>query len=122
MFTSGVLIALLAGAVVLYQVLASEVQNRLREYATLKALGYGDRHVHGVIVSQALIFCALGFAPAFGLSLGLNALLRTQAMVPVTMAPSRVMTVLLLTFVMCLSATFLAARKLRRADPADLFG
>src|SRR4051812_9713456 len=42
MFTSGVLIAFIAGAVILYQVLASEVQNRLREYATLKALGYGD--------------------------------------------------------------------------------
>jgi len=121
MFTSGVLIALLAGGVVLYQVLASEVQNRLREYATLKALGYGDRHVYGVIVRQALIFCGIGFAPAFVFALSLNALLRTQAMVPVTMAPSRVISVLLLTSAMCLSATFLALRKLRRADPADLF-
>src|SRR5207253_10091802 len=34
MFTSGVLVAFVAGAVILYQVLASEVQNRMREFAT----------------------------------------------------------------------------------------
>ena len=121
MFTSGVLVAFAAGAVVLYQVLASEVQNRIREYATLKALGYRDRHVYGVVIRQALIFAGLGFIPAFLLSLVLYALLRTQAMVPVSMELSRVVSVAGLTALMCLSATFLAVRKLREADPADLF-
>jgi putative ABC transport system permease protein len=121
MFTSGVLVAFIAGAVVLYQVLASEVQNRLREYATLKALGYGDRYVYGVVVRQALIFAGLGFVPAFALALALYALLRSQAMVPVSMEMERVVSVAGLTALMCLSATFLAVRKLREADPADLF-
>ena len=121
MFTSGVLVAFIAGAVVLYQVLASEVQNRLREYATLKALGYGDRYVYGVVVRQALIFAGLGCIPAFLLSLVIYFLLRTQALLPVTMELSRVVGVAGLTALMCLSATFLAVRKLRDADPADLF-
>lgn len=121
MFTSGIVIAFLAGAVVLYQLLTSEVQNRLREYATLKALGYGDRYVYGTIVRQAVIFCGVGFGPAFLVAVGLNFLLRTDAMVPVDMTLSRVISVFLLTSAMCLSATFLAARKLRQADPADLF-
>ncbi|MEA2922807.1 MAG: putative transport system permease protein, partial [Bradyrhizobium sp.] len=121
MFTSGVLIAFVAGAVILYQVLASEVQNRMREYATLKALGYGDRYVYGVVVRQALIFSGLGFVPAFFLALLLYFLLRTQALVPVAMELTRVAGVSLLTAAMCLIATFLAVRKLRGADPADLF-
>jgi putative ABC transport system permease protein len=121
MFVSGVLVAFLAGAVVLYQVLASEVQNRLREYATLKALGYRDRYVYGSVLRQAFIFAGLGFVPAFLLALLLYALLRTQALVPVSMEPARVAGVLLLTATMCLGAAFLAIRKLRRADPADLF-
>lgn len=120
-FTSGILVALVAGAVILYQVLASEVQNRLREYATLKALGYGNGYVYGVVIRQALIFSGLGFVPAFLFSLVLYFLLRTQALVPVRMEPTRVASVLFLTTVMCLSATFLAVRKLREADPADLF-
>ena len=121
MFTSGVLVAFMAGAVVLYQVLASEVQNRLREYATLKALGYSSRQVYGVVVRQALIFAGLGFIPAFLLALILYFLLRTQALVPVSMEPGRVAAVAALVALMCLSATLLALRKLRRADPADLF-
>ncbi|HEY2140104.1 MAG TPA: FtsX-like permease family protein [Chthoniobacterales bacterium] len=121
MFTSGVLVAFVAGAVILYQVLASEVQNRMREYATLKALGYETRFVYGIVVRQALIFAGLGFIPAFFLALLLYFLLRTQAMVPVTMEWTRVFGVFLLTAAMCLSASFLAIRKLRRADPAELF-
>jgi putative ABC transport system permease protein len=121
MFTSGVLVAFAAGAVILYQVLASEVQNRMREYATLKALGYETRFVYGIVVRQALIFSGLGFIPAFFLALTLYFLLRTQAMIPVTMEWTRVFGVFLLTSVMCLSASFLAIRKLRRADPAELF-
>jgi len=121
MFTSGVLVAFVAGAVILYQVLASEVQNRMREYATLKALGYDTGFIYGVVVRQALIFSGLAFVPAFVFALGLYFLLRTQAMVPVAMGWSRVAGVFLLTAMMCLSATFLAIRKLREADPADLF-
>jgi len=121
MFTSGVLVALVAGAVILYQVLASEVQNRLREYATLRALGYDTAFVYGIVVRQALLFSGLGFIPAFFFAMGLYFLLRTQAMVPVRMELTRVIGVLVLTSVMGLSATFLAIRKLRRADPAELF-
>jgi putative ABC transport system permease protein len=121
MFTSGLLVAFVAGAVVLYQILASEVQNRLREYATLKALGYDTAFVYGIVVRQALIFSGLGFIPAFFFALLLYFLLRTQAMVPVTMELTRVIGVFLLTSVMCVSATFLAIRKVRGADPAELF-
>jgi putative ABC transport system permease protein len=121
MFTSGVLVAFVVGAVILYQVLASEVQNHLREYATLKALGYGDRSIYSLVLTQALIFAGLGFIPAFFLSIGLYHLLRTHALVPVAMEPERAVGVLLLTLAMCLSSTFLAVLKLRAADPADLF-
>jgi len=121
MFTSGVLIAFIAGAVILYQVLASEVQNRLREYATLKALGYSNRYVYGAVARQALLFCGLGFAPAFVLAVILYFLLRSEALIPVSMEFTRAVSVFLLTGLMCLSATFLAVRKLRKADPADLF-
>ena len=62
---------------------------------------------------QALIFSGLGFIPAFFFALLLYFLLRTQAMVPVTMEPTRVIGVFLLTSVMCVSATFLAIRKVR---------
>jgi putative ABC transport system permease protein len=87
----------------------------------MKALGYGNRSIYGFVFQQALIFAGLGFVPAFFLSIGLYHLLRTHALVPVAMEPARAAGVLLLTLLMCLSATFLAVVKLRAADPADLF-
>ena len=40
MFTSGAIIAFLVGAVIIYQILSTEVTHHRREYATLKAMGY----------------------------------------------------------------------------------
>ncbi|MGE0455280.1 MAG: FtsX-like permease family protein [Vicinamibacteria bacterium] len=120
-FTSGVAIAFLAGAVVLYQVLASEVQARLREYATLKALGFADREVYGVVLRQALLFSGLGFLPALLAAAGLYALVRARVALPVSLDWERVLFVAGLTAAMCLSAALLAVRRLRTADPADLF-
>ena len=74
-----------------------------------------------MIVRQALIFAGLGFVPATALALTLYALLRTHAMVPVNMELGRLVSVAGLTLLMCLCATSLAVRKLREADPADLF-
>lgn len=121
MFTSGVFVAFVVGAVILYQVLASEVQNRLKEYATLKALGYTDGYVYGVVLRQGLILAGLGFLPAMGWAALLYHLLRTQALLPVEMAPARVAGVLGLTIAMALLASFFAVKKLRSADPADLY-
>ena len=121
MFTSGVLVAFLVGAVILYQVLISEVQNRIKEYATLKALGYGNGFVYGVVVRQAIIFVVLGFVPACLISSILYYLLRTQALLPVFMEWGRTGIVAGLTACMCLGATAFAVRKMRAADPAELF-
>lgn len=121
MFSSGVAVAVVTGMVILYQVLADSVQHRLREFATLKALGYSDAHLYGSILRQGLILSLLGFAPAFLFALPLYSLLRTQAFVPVDMPLSRAVSVGLFAIAMCFGATILTIRKLRHADPADLF-
>jgi putative ABC transport system permease protein len=121
LFTSGVLVAFAVGCVILYQVLASEIQNRLGEYATLKALGYSTPAVYGVVLQQGLILATLGYVPAFLGANALYALMRTQALLPATMVWARVFGVLGLTYAMCLLACLLAIQKLKGADPADLF-
>ena len=42
-FGFGVLIGVLVGLVIVYQVLSADVADHLREYATFKAMGYGPR-------------------------------------------------------------------------------
>ncbi len=105
----------------LFQVLSADAASRMPEYATLKAMGYTDGFVYRVVFQQGLIYVAVGFVPAFGLSLLLYWLLRVLARLPAYMTAGRVFWVAVLSGVMCAAAGVLAARKLRAADPADLF-
>ena len=45
---------MIVGVGVVYQVLASDIDNRLPEYATLKAMGYGPRYLSGRHITKEL--------------------------------------------------------------------
>jgi putative ABC transport system permease protein len=120
-FNLGVAIGFIVGAVIVYQILYTDVSDHLPEYATLKAMGYSDTYLIGVILQEALLFAALGFVPGFLLSTGLYALFKSVTFLPIAMKLSRATTVLVLTIIMCVGAGAIAMQKLRAADPADIF-
>ena len=62
-FGFGVLIGVLVGLVIVYQVLSTDVADHLREYATFKAMGYGPGFFLGVVFEEALILGIMGFMP-----------------------------------------------------------
>jgi putative ABC transport system permease protein len=121
MFFAGVLLAFSVGAIIMYQILSAEVTNHLKEFATLMAMGYTDKYMVRVVLQQATLFAALGFAPALLMSLGLYVTLGWMTQLPMVMTLARFTFVLVLSVGMCAVAGFLASRKLVRADPADLF-
>ena len=120
-FTMGVAVALVVGSVIVYQILSSDVTNHLPEYATLKAMGYSDGFLSGVVLQQAVILALLGFVPGLAISLGLYAATSWQTRLPVEMTLLRVAGVLGLSLAMCITSGLVALRKLRQAAPADLF-
>jgi putative ABC transport system permease protein len=97
------------------------VSEHLAEYATLKAMGYSDRYLVGVLIQEALILAILGYIPGFFLSWGLYQLTYAATMLPIAMKLDRAVFVLLLTIVMCSVSGAIAMRKLGSADPADVF-
>jgi putative ABC transport system permease protein len=121
MFSSGVVLAFVVGAVILYQILASEVINHLKEYATLRALGYSNGYVNRVVLQQATLFAVLGFLPATLFALGIYTAARLAVYVPMYMTWGRVGFVLVLSVAMCGGSGLLVIRQVARADPADLF-
>ena len=121
MFRVGAMVAFIIGAVILYQVLALEIGNRLNEFATLKAMGYAPEYLYRVGAEQAVIFSLLGYLPAFVLALGLYQIVFSLSRLPLHMEPGRAGVVLVLTLAMAAVAAALALRKLNRADPAELF-
>ena len=60
---AGVVVAVIVGTAIVYQVLASEVTSLLPEYATLAAMGYRDRYLAGIVLQQAIVLALVGFVP-----------------------------------------------------------
>ncbi len=117
----GVVMAVLVGTVIVYQVLNADVTDHLREYATLKAIGYSNLNLLSVIMQEAATLAALGFVPGCLLALGMYHVIFTATRLPVAMTTSRLFLVFLLTLLICGVSGLVAARKVLVADPADVF-
>ncbi len=120
-FTLGTIMGFIVGTVIVYQILYSEVSDHLVEYATLKAIGYSHNYFLIVILQEALILAVLGYLPGFALALFLYQQARAATLLPVFMTSSRAVMVLLLTILMCSISGIIAVKKLKSADPADIF-
>jgi len=120
-FTLGLIMGLVVGAVIVYQILYTDVSDHLREYATLKAMGYPDRYLLSVVLRQSLTLSVLGYLPGLLIAQGLYVVAKRATLLPLDLTWSRILFAYLLTAGMCATAAFLAVRKLRVADPADIF-
>jgi putative ABC transport system permease protein len=120
-FGLGTAVGFVVGIVIVYQILYSDVSEHMPEYATLKAMGYSDRYLLRVLLQEALFLAVLGYIPAFFLSFGLYHLAYAATMLPIKMKVERAITVFILTGIMCSFSGVIAMRKLRTADPADVF-
>lgn len=120
-FTMGTAIGFVVGVVIVYQILSGDVAEHTAEYATLKAMGYQDSYLLTVVFQEALILAFLGFLPGSAIAVSLYALTRNATNLPLFMTMSRAIIVLILTIMMCLISGGIATRKLRAADPADIF-
>ncbi len=120
-FNFGAILGLIVGIIITYQVLYTDVVNHLPEYATLKAMGYTNGYLTRLVLEESLILSLMGFFPAFFVALALYALASSGAGLPIQMTYGRGIVVFFLTVLMCFFSGLLAMRKLKQADPADIF-
>jgi putative ABC transport system permease protein len=120
-FGLGVAIGLLVGCVIVYQILFTDIARHIREYATLKAMGYGQGYLRRVVLGESLMLAVLGYIPGFVLALGIYALAESQIFIPMRMDLFKAVLVFGLIFGMCVVSGLLAVRKLKDADPAAMF-
>jgi putative ABC transport system permease protein len=120
-FNLGVFVGFFVGIIIVYQILYANVSDHLAEYATLKAIGYSDRYLLMMLMQEALILAILGFLPGFLVAVGLYQVTYAATLLEITMKTSRAVLVLLLTILMCSTSAAISVRKLRSADPADIF-
>ena len=120
-FTLGAAVGFFIGFVIVYQILYTDVANQLSKYATMKAIGFADSYLMKLVFEQSLYIAVLGFGPGLIGSWGLYQVAAKVTALPITMTSPRVVIVFALTLVMCSISGLAAMRKLRAADPADVF-
>jgi putative ABC transport system permease protein len=118
-FGLAALLGLLVGLVMVAQTLYAAVNERLREFGTLKALGADDRCVARFLVVQALGNAVLGSALGLGGSLLLGRVVSTPR-APVAFTGWLLAGSAALITVVCLAAAWLPYWRIRRIDPASL--
>lgn len=120
-FGFGVAMGFLIGVIIVYQILSTDVNAHIKEYATFKAMGYSNRYLLGVIFEEAIILACIGFIPGYFIPLGLYQLAANATNLPIYMPAARAILVFVLTIIMCTISGMIATNKLQSADPADMF-
>ncbi|HTU16638.1 MAG TPA: ABC transporter permease DevC [Gemmataceae bacterium] len=120
-FQLGLFMGFIVGAVICYQIISTDVSEHLPEYATLKAIGYHDLYLSSIVLRESLWLAVLGFVPGLALSWLLYALLDAWVGLPMYLTSLRILLIFALTTVMCAVSGLLVLRKVKTADPAEVF-
>jgi putative ABC transport system permease protein len=120
-FAFGAIMGFVVGAIIVYQILFADVSEHLGEYATLRAMGYSNGFVSGIVLQQAAILGVLGFVPGLLAAHVLYGRAAAATFLPLSVTPERAGTVFAMTLAMCAISGLLAVRKVRRLDPAEVF-
>ena len=82
-----------------------------------------DSHQYllNIVFQQALIIGSLGYIPGFAIAIFMYKFAKQATLLPIEMTGERAVNILVATIVMCLIAGVSAVRKMKSANPADIF-
>jgi putative ABC transport system permease protein len=120
-FNIGATMGFIVGVIIVYQVLSTDVNSHLKEYATFKAMGYGNGYLLGIVFEEALILALLGFIPGLAIATGLYQVVYLGTNLPIAMTVETAAKVVTATLAMCMISGAVATSKVQAADPADMF-
>jgi len=120
-FTMGVAVGFVIGIFICYQILYTDISDHLAQLATMKALGYQNRDLVRLVLTQAVLLGMIGFMPAVIMTFGLYSLLTAITGIVTKLTLGRIAFVFALTLGMCFVSGLLAVRKALAVDPAELF-
>lgn len=115
-------LALVVGITVVSQTLVTGVHAKIREYGVLKAMGFSNGFVAGVIVSQGFIVALLGYVLGCAVSVCIAHFMGGgSAAVQIDMKPITLISLLPITLIICAIASMAAAWRVFRLAPAEVF-
>jgi putative ABC transport system permease protein len=120
-FALGTAMGFIVGTIICYQILFSDIADHLKEFATLKAMGYRPKYFMKIVLQESVLLSAFGFGPGLIAALALYKSVAAVTGLPMNLDLDRILMVLLLTTAMCVVAGVMTMRKVLTTDPAELF-
>jgi putative ABC transport system permease protein len=117
----GAAIGALVGAIVVGQILYVSVNEHVREYAMLKAVGIADRALYGAIAWQAVALAVLGYLPGLALSAAVVYVAGVTRGLYIAISPLDGLLAFGVALAICIGAALLAMWRAVRIDPALVF-
>lgn len=118
-FGLAAVLGLLVGLAVVAQTLYASVNERIREFGTLKAMGADDPHIARFLLAQALATAFFGSVVGLACSYFIAGVMTTPRAPVMLTIPVAIGSVVLIV-VVCLIAAWLPYWRIRRIDPASV--
>ena len=113
-------LGLLVGVVVVAQTIYAATIDHIREFGTLKAMGATNGYIYRIILQQAVVSAAIGYA--VGIALAILVELSSRSSGANIVLPASVRAGLFATtLLMCVSAAMVSINKATKIDPAMVF-
>jgi putative ABC transport system permease protein len=120
-FNMGLLVGVVVGVVFISQVLHGIIDANLKEYAVLVAMGYPPKFFVFIVLEIAGAIALLTFLPSLAVAAGLYHGAAEATHLPLNFSASAIASIFTLVVIMgCIAALF-AMRRVRLANPLDLF-
>ena len=120
-FNAGLVVGIFVGIVFIVQVLHGIISDNIREYATLRAIGYNQGFFVRLVAIIAITIALVTYIPSILTTFLIYQVASSATRLPLILKDSYLIEVLFLVIVMGLVATFVTTKKLKQADPVDLF-
>lgn len=118
-FLTATLAVLIGGAIVGQTIYAGTMEH-LRDYGTLKAMGARNRDINLVILTQAAVSAALGFAIGVAVTFASRHAIEAAG-VAMQLPFALFAVVFVIIIITCLAAAFISVHKVKHVDPVMVF-
>lgn len=115
-----IIFALIAGFFIIGLTMYSSALDRLKDYGTLKAIGAGNKYISKLILTQALLFTALGFMIGLGLLEGFRFGVAKSGLI-FSFSPLVLLAMFSTIGLISLSGASFALIRIRSVEPAAVF-
>jgi putative ABC transport system permease protein len=115
-----VLFALVSGFVIVGLTLYSSVNDRIRDYGTIKAIGGSNGLIRQLILTQAILYAVLGFGLAYSL-LMLAKIVMKGGVMEIYYPTWLIASLVGITLSISIVSSLIALRKITRLEPVQIF-